>query len=180
MKRHVCFLGTLWEMVRFIILLSIITLYINPLMNRGVLMLLVYLGSAQLLMAAGFFFMWSLPGKYSAFARLLTVGKLLGFFSGASLIIFESGIFQIGAKLMLLIFRNTASTAIEGVSLSIGGLSSIALIIFGFVAAIDFSFFIFLLFYKPKKTGKSDLARGSGKNGTENLPEWKGVRIEEE
>jgi len=85
MKAERAFLlaGSLWEIVRFFLLLSLLALLLQGTSGSGrrVFPWLILGGSGNLLVAAGGILLAAFPARYGSVLGLLRLGKILGIFS---------------------------------------------------------------------------------------------------
>jgi hypothetical protein len=82
-RRSLLLAGSLWEIVRFFLQLSLIAALLRQTAAAGpwVLPWLLFGGSGNLILAAGGIMLSLFPQKYAGTIALLRVGKILGLFS---------------------------------------------------------------------------------------------------
>ena len=152
--------GTLWELLRFIILFSVSARVLYQPETPGGLLLLSWLGGYQLVMAAGFFFLTLKPEQYQTFISLLALAKFLSLISGISLFLIET-VFALPV----------VSTHPSGGSL---------FLLCGAVVLLDLLFFTILLSSRTKGKQEEDGSNVTEKEeSSSSLPEWKEIPLQE-
>ncbi len=98
--RHALILaGSLWETVRFFLVISLLAQVFGDAV-QGTVPWLLLAGSSNLLLAAGGFMLSVFPGKYGELIGFLRLGKVLSVFSFVLLI--ASGAIEVSARIELL------------------------------------------------------------------------------
>ncbi len=98
--RHALILaGSLWETVRFFLVISLLAQVFGDAV-QGTVPWLLLAGSSNLLLAVGGFMLSLFPGKYGELIGFLRLGKVLSVFSFVLLI--ASGAIEVSARIELL------------------------------------------------------------------------------
>lgn len=150
-QRGLVFLGGIWELIRMPLLFLSLLLVLNPSFHLTTNLALIWLGGPQIFIAAGFILLFFYPDRYSVFAKLLAVGKILQVVTGVGYFFVRSGIIPIPPR--------TASEDLR------------QLLVLLFVSIVDLIFFFFLLSYKQPV---------SHDHGRAELPGFQETLIEEE
>ena len=162
-RKFILLIGTIWEVIRFTLLYFLLLLLVNSSFNPIGSILLIWLGSMQLILAAGLFLAWWDMSRYAVLLPLLALGKGLNLIPPILLLILGSGLFDIGVRLFRAAGQNILSQE------SLGFLFLFA----GVILFFDLIFFFIILSYR--------ISREEQKLGSDrNLPDWKDIRVEEE
>ena len=136
-RRVLLALGSLWELVRFFLVLSILALMIRPaggaVTSSAVMPWLLLAGTGNLLVPVGLLMLAMFPGRYGNLVGLLRLGKGLSVFS--ILILFVSG---------------SLATAVNAALLVVGGRTISAAAVLLLLFALDLAFLALLVFSRDK------------------------------
>jgi hypothetical protein len=146
-RRVLLFAGSLWEIVRFFLLISLLAflLHADGGTGRWVFPWLLLCGSGNLLVGAGGIMLSLFPDKNGGLVGLLRLGKILALFSYALLLI--SGAMRMAIGLQVL---------------AIGGLAvTLAAVLFA-VFVLDLLFLAVLLAWRPGEARRELPAAGAG------------------
>jgi hypothetical protein len=158
--RHALLLaGSLWEIVRFFLVISLIAALLHAAVGAGpwVLPWLLLGGSGNLVVAAGGIMLSLFPDKHDGVIGLLRVGKILGIFS--FLLLLASGALREGAGVTLFSFGRLVVTQ---------GPVLFALFVF------DLLFLAILLAWR-----RGDDARPIAPRGADTLPEYSETEVKD-
>jgi hypothetical protein len=113
--RILFFLAALWEVIRFVAAFNIATLIfaVNTSMVKATA--IVWLGSPQLLLAAGFLFIGAMPHKKGPVLNILRLGKALELASALLLVILlrRSIVFETGFEAFFLAVAPVVIAALD-------------------------------------------------------------------
>ena len=170
-RKLILLVGSIWEVIRFALLYFLLLLLVNSSFNPIGSILLIWLGSIQLILAAGLFFAWWDMSRYAVLLPLLALGKGLNLIPPILLLIFGSGLFNISGSLFQAVADVSAETAVRNIlsQESLGFLFLFA----GGILFFDLIFFFIILSYRVRR---KEQELGSDRN----LPDWKDIRVEEE
>ncbi len=134
-RRALLALGSLWELVRFFLVLSILALIVRSAGGGGAASVpwLLLSGTGNLLVPVGGLMLAMFPGRYSGLVGLLRLGKGLSVFS--MLILFVSG---------------SLATAVNAALLVVAGRTISAAVVVLVLFTLDLAFLALLVFSREK------------------------------
>jgi len=152
-RHRVVFLGgALWEILRFAVLLLVLTSKAPAF--PGLPLHLLWFGASQLALVAALVFMAITPQRYPGFIQLLRIGVFLSIPPG--LAVFLSG--------------TSAASSVTGIPALLLYLQVFAP---AAVVLLDLLFLVFLLSYTPQ-------AQGPDSGSAQDLPDYRSTTVEEE
>ena len=162
-----------WQIIRFVILVTSSILYLNPRVYTGISLLILLIASPSFVLSVLYFFAGSSESKFIALRGFLLFGKVAEIFPGLLLLVLQSGALYIGiAKAVfdeVLLVDRLSGYTIATEQIFHYGLAGIVL--------VDLIFLLVLLSYK---TEPKDTESGRESTPGENLPEYTITEIEEE
>ena len=156
-----------WQLIRFMILVSSSTLYLNPQAYAGVALLVVLLAAPSLVLAVFCFFAGLYHPRFTALRGFLIFGKTFEVLPGVILLIFQSGALYFGMGRPL--FERISGYSLPAGQIFLYGLAGIVL--------LDLIFLLVLLSYRPEPDSPEPSRESTP---GENLPEYEITEIEEE
>ena len=142
--RIVPLLGLLWEVGRYILLVKVVQLIVNPLQSPEYDFLIFWILSGGLLPVLGLSFVSWRPAYYAPVASLVGAVKLMQVLAGASLILYETGVLPV-----LLGYLTSGVAALAPV-----GMFRSLLILLSLMGFLDLLSGLFLLLYRPEKRSR--------------------------
>ena len=156
-RRYVFFVGTIWELARFVaIFLSIVSQLGD---TRVSLVRILWFGSSQLALALGFLMLGANPGRYANLCRLLAAAKIATLVPGVALVI----ILLPGIRLAM--YAGPEFAAILALSVPL------------LVLVIDIIFLVILLTYRMEDTPRSSAPDLSSRD--DRLPDYHETDVED-
>lgn len=157
-KVGILFIGSLYELIRFIFLVILTLGIINPGYDSFTLLFIVLVAAPGLIMSAGSLLAGLYPRKYGVYTKLLALGKLVGLLP------------------VIVILLNAAGVLTTGVSnVRLGGL----VFLFAGAAVLDLLFFFFLVSFNTRKASPGGTENPGHQIPADDLPDWHATRIEE-
>ena len=156
-KRKLIFLGgVFWEVVRFVLLFSIT-------FSLSHFTLIMWIGSVQLMMIAGFLFLYLSFDSYKLYTKLLAFGKLLNFFPAIIALVLS--------------VVNDGGGFFPTNEFPMNRIGMIPLILI--ITLLDLIFFIFLISYNSR-ADSNDYKIKNEESYSRYLPKAEEVTVEEE
>lgn len=152
MKRTIPFTAAGWEVLRFFLLIMVMTVQLNRELRGEMSLFLLWLSVVSLIAAAALFFAGISPGKYSVFVNLVAVIKVLQLFFGVVLVLYIQGVIPT----VLAVIKNEVGS-MQGISMLGSSLPAITGIV-----AMDFLSALFLGLYILRDSREGVRQKGSG------------------
>ncbi len=171
------YLGSVWQVLRFIVLAALVLMIVYPRLDPGFVLFLIWPMVAELALASAFFFLARRSDRYASYRNLLLLAKVLDVVPGVMLLAYQVIALYVGIGVPLFTIVPVLDFLTPELSAVIFYYSLVCIVLFDLI-------FLFVLISWRRAVGPGGIAAASSDDAVETpespLPELSEIELEDE